>query len=184
MNVTAAEGTSGADQPIVVSHDASGGGYDDVDIAGVNVNVREDTPAPSLMALDVYLPGLLGTSPPISLQPTLSPETASYSVTVPAGTSYVTVEARAASGFRLEEPSSPPDADPGRSGYQVRLEAQVRPPSPDRADKPGTSAAVGERFLEVVGDEWSGSIIVASSENFPDGLAAASLPVRCERRSC
>ncbi len=122
-------------------------------LAGVNVNVREDTPAPSLEALDVYPPGLPGISPPISLQPTLSPETTSYLVTVPAGTSYVTVEARAASGSRLEEPSSPPDADPRRSGYQVRLEAQVRPPSPDSADKPGTSAAVGKRFLEVVGDE-------------------------------
>ena len=144
-------------------------------LAGVNVNVREDTPAPSLEALDVYQPGLAGISPPISLQPTLSPETTSYTATVPAGTSYVTVEARTASGFRLEEPSSPPDADPGRPGYQVRLDAQIRPPSPDSADKPGTSAAVGERFLEVVGDEWSGSVIVASSENFPDGLAAASL---------
>ena len=102
------------------------------------------------------------------------PKRTSYAATVPRGTQIVTVEGIAKEGFELSS-ISPPDADPNTPGHQVRLTKPISVPPSDRADKPGTSAAVGERFLEVVGADWSGAVIVASAENFPDGLAAASL---------
>ena len=109
-----------------------------------------------------------------AIAPGFDPAVRSYSVTVPRGTQLVTIDRAAAAGFELGE-ASPPDADPLTPGYQVRLAAPVSVPQSDRADKPATSAAVGERFLEVVGSNWSGAVIIASAENFPDGLAAASL---------
>ena len=102
------------------------------------------------------------------------PKDPAYTATVPKGTQIVTVEGIAEKGFELSS-ISPPDADPSTPGHQVRLSDAVSVPQSKRADKPGTSAAVGERFLEVVGADWSGAVIVASAENFPDGLAAASL---------
>ncbi len=109
-----------------------------------------------------------------AIAPGFDPAVRSYSVTVPEGTQLVTIDRVAAAGFELGE-ASPADADPLTPGYQVRVAAPVSVPQSDRADKPATSAAVGERFLEVVGSSWSGAVIIASAENFPDGLAAASL---------
>ena len=106
--------------------------------------------------------------------PTFSPDVSSYTVTVPRGTEFVTLAATPAEGFTLSARSSPPDVA-RIPGYQVRIAQPAAASTEGKADKPGTSAAIGERFLEVVGNDWSGAVIVASSENFPDGLSAASL---------
>ena len=109
----------------------------------------------------------------VAIAPGFDPDVRLYSATVSEGTQLVTIDRVAAAGFELGD-ASPPDADASTPGYQVRLGAPAAA-SEGRADKPGTSAAVGERFLEVVGSSWSGAVIIASAENFPDGLAAASL---------
>ncbi len=175
VTVTVPQRHLGASQPLPVSQTATAGGYDSAANVDVTLNVRADESAPTLASIEVHRQGLPGISPPIPLKPVFSPDITSYTVTVPEGLSYVTVDAMASAGSRLAVPSSPPDARPDNGGYQVSLSGPVGVPSSDRADKPGTSAAVGERFLEVVGDDWSGAVIVASSENFPDGLTAASL---------
>lgn len=129
---------------------------------------------PRLTTLNVLPPESAGTSAPYRLSPGFSLDTTVYSVSVPDGTSYVTIEARAADDSHRVEYSLP-DLYPDRPGHQVRVSSSVGASSSGPVDKSATSAAVGERFLEVVGHAWNGAVIIASSENFPDGLAAASL---------
>ena len=188
VTVTVPEDPSGADQPFLALHSATGGGYDGAEIANVAIIVRSGTAAPSLESLSLWgvscdpvTSGLVlfsscgtDTSPALATDPGFDSEQLTYTVSVAASTRFVTVDAVPADGAEIRS-LSPQDADPGTPGHQVRISEPVSVPPSDRADKPGTSAAVGERFLEVVGDNWSGAVIVASSENFPDGLAAASL---------
>ncbi len=188
VTVTVPVDPTGTGQPFAALHTAAGGGYDDVEIANVAIIVRSEAPAPSLESLSLWssscdpvTSGLVlfsscgsVTSPALATDPLFDPERLTYTASVAVGTRFVTIDAGPADGAEMRS-LSPKDADPGMPGHQVRLDEPVNIPSSDRADKPGTSAAVGERFLEVVGSDWSGAVIVASSENFPDGLAAASL---------
>lgn len=188
VTVTVPDDPTGASQPFIALHSATGGGYDDVEIANVAVIVRSDAPEPSLESLNLWASscdpvtsGLVlfsscgnASNPAAATEPGFDPEHHRYTVSVAAGTRFVTIDAAPADGFEILQ-LSPQDADPRTPGYQVRISEPISVPPSDRADKPGTSAAVAERFLDVVGSDWSGAVIVASSENFPDGLAAASL---------